>query len=267
MDISGQVAIVTGSSSGIGAATAQKLASRGARVIVNYSKSKGPAEEVAQACVNAGGEAIVVAADVSEDADCQRMVGEAVGKWGRVDMLVNNAGRTKFADHDKLDKLQKEDFLDIYALNVVGPYQMTRACAPHMKRIGNGRIVNVSSIAGIKGIGSSIAYAASKGALNTMTVSLARALAPEIRVNAIMPGFVGTGWFRDRFGEEAFQSIVAANEKVSPLGRAGTPEDMAESIVFFCAEGGQHITGQHLVVDAGYTITIADPRPFMNLKR
>jgi 3-oxoacyl-[acyl-carrier protein] reductase len=266
MDISGQVAIVTGSSAGTGAATALKLAGRGAHVVVNYAKRKDAAEDVAQACIRAGGEAIVVSADVSEDADCQRMAGEAISKWGRIDMLVNNAARTKFVEHENLDGLQKQDFFDIYALNLVGPYQMTRACAPHMKKIGNGRIVNVSSLAAKLGIGSSIAYAASKGALNTMTMSLARALAPEIRVNAIMPGFIGTGWFRDRFGEEAFQSMITANEKVCPLGRAGTPEDMAEAIVFFCAEGGQHITGQHLAVDAGHCITLADPRPFMKLK-
>lgn len=265
MDISGQVAIVTGSAAGIGAATAEKLSRRGAKVVINYSKSKSEAEEVAQTCTKAGGDVIVVQANVAEDADCQKLAAEALKKWKRIDMLVNNAGTTKFADHARLDKLSKDDFLNIYSVNVVGPYQMIRACQPAMKEVGNGRVVNVSSIAGTRGIGSSVAYAASKGALNTMTIALARALAPEIRVNAVLPGFVGTRWFRDKFGEEAFQQIVKASTAVAPLKRAGTPEDMAESIVFLCAEGGQHLTAQLLVVDAGFSITIADPRAMTDI--
>ncbi|CAN0494176.1 unnamed protein product, partial [Phaeothamnion confervicola] len=149
------------------------------------------------------------------------------------------------------------EFHYIYGLNVVGPYQMTRAVTPAMKAQGKGAIVNVSSIAGVTGIGSSIAYAASKGALNTMTLSLARALAPEIRVNAVCPGFIGTRWFSDRMDDAGFQGMVEQQRKITPLKRAGTPDDIADSVVFFCAEGAEHITGETLLTDAGMHLNMA----------
>ncbi|MBX3494064.1 MAG: SDR family oxidoreductase, partial [Parvibaculum sp.] len=178
-------------------------------------------------------------------------------KWGRVDVLVNNAGGTKFADHAKLDELNAEDFLWIYKVNVVGAYQMIRACEPHMKKAGKGSVVNISSIAGVTGIGSSVAYAASKGALNTMTLSLARSLAPVIRVNAVCPGFIGTRWFSDRFGTQTFEGIKRQQEETTPLRRAGTPEDIAAAVVFFCGEGSDHITGETLITDAGLHLGFA----------
>ena len=149
-----------------------------------------------------------------------------------------------------------EDFINIYKVNVIGPYQMIRAVEPYMKKNKFGSVVNVSSIAGITGIGSSIAYAASKGALNTMTLSLAKALGPEIRVNTVCPGFIGTGWFLDRFGEEKFNKIVKDQEEITPLKRAGTPNDIAKSVVFFCLEGGEHITGETLISDAGMHLSL-----------
>lgn len=251
MDISGQVAIVTGSSTGLGAAVARKLTGRGARVVINFTKSRAEAEETAAACRAAGGAVLLVQGNVAVDGDCQAIAQAALGHWGRIDILVNNAGTTKFANHADLDKLSAEDFQSIYAVNVIGPYQMIRACAPAMKAQGFGAVVNVSSIAGVTGIGSSVAYAASKGALNTMTLSLARALAPEIRVNAVCPGFIGTRWFRDRFGEARYQEIVERNARTSPLKRAGTPDDIADSVVFFATDGAQHITGETLMSDAG----------------
>ena len=169
---------------------------------------------------------------------------------------VNNAGTTKFANHQKLDALTDQDFINIYKVNVVGPYQMIRAVEPYMKKQKFGSVVNVSSIAGKTGIGSSIAYAASKGALNTMTLSLAKALGPEIRVNTVCPGFIGTGWFLDRFGEETFNRIVKDQEDITPLKRAGTPDDIAKSVIFFCLEGGEHITGETLISDAGMHLSL-----------
>ncbi|MEP1903645.1 MAG: SDR family oxidoreductase, partial [Nitratireductor sp.] len=132
-----------------------------------------------------------------------------------------------------------------------------RAAEPHMKEIGKGKVVNISSIAGVTGVGSSIAYAASKGALNTMTLSLARSLAPEIRVNAVCPGFIGTRWFSERFGQETFDRIVKQQEETMPLQRAGMAEDIATSVVFFCDEGGEHITGETLITDAGMHLGFA----------
>ena len=255
--LKGKAAIVTGSATGLGAAVALQLADKGCNVVINYTKSEKEAKETLAACQAKGVEAILAQGDVGEDADCRRIVDETVKKWGRVDVLVNNAGGTKFANHAELDELNAEDFLWIYKVNVVGAYQMIRACAPHMKEAGKGSVVNVSSIAGVTGIGSSVAYAASKGALNTMTLSLARSLAPKIRVNAVCPGFIGTRWFSDRFGQQTFEGIKRQQEQSTPLGRAGTPEDIATAVVFFCGEGSDHITGETLITDAGMHLGFA----------
>jgi 3-oxoacyl-[acyl-carrier protein] reductase len=257
MSLRDQVAVVTGSATGIGAAVALKLSSQGARVVINYTKSEAEARETMAQVQAKGGEAVLGQGDVASDADCRRIADTAVQKWGRIDMLVNNAGTTKFADHGDLDALSGDDFLNIYKVNVVGAYQMIRACAPHLKTSGFGRVVNVSSIAGVLGVGSSVAYAASKGALNTMTKSLARSLSPEIRVNAVCPGFIGTRWFSERFGPETYARIVDHNVESTPLHRAGTPEDVAEAVAFFCGEGARHITGESLLTDAGHHLALA----------
>ena len=257
MDMKGQVAVVTGSATGLGAAVVLKLAALGARVVVNYTKSVKEAEETVAQAKALGAEVLLAQGDVSKDEDCRRIAKETLDRWGRIDMLVNNAGTTKFADHADLDALNADDFLNIYKVNVVGAFQMIRACAPHLKASGFGRVVNVSSIAGVLGVGSSVAYASSKGALNTMTFSLARALAPEIRVNAVCPGFIGTRWFSERFGPETYARIVEHNKQSTPLHRAGTPEDVAEAIAFFCGEGARHITGETLLSDAGHHLAIA----------
>jgi 3-oxoacyl-[acyl-carrier protein] reductase len=252
-----KVAIITGSATGIGAATALKMAELGGRVVINYSKSAKEAEETAQSCISAGGSAIAIKADVSEDSGCRALAKAALDEWGQIDILVNNAGRTKFADHNDLDALEMDDFLEIYKLNLVGNFQMVRAVTPPMTKLyadgagPTGSVVNISSIAGIAGIGSSVAYAASKGALNTMTLSLARALAPAIRMNAVCPGFVGTRWFIDKFGPETFAKIVKNQEETMPLKRAGTPEDIADSVLFFASSMSRHVTGETLLVDAG----------------
>jgi 3-oxoacyl-[acyl-carrier protein] reductase len=257
MELKNQVAIVTGSATGIGAAVALKLAERGARVVINCTKSLKDAEETLGLAKAKGAEAILAQGDVASDDDCRRIAKQAVDRWGRIDILVNNAGTTKFADHADLDALNADDFLNIYKVNVVGAFQMIRACAPQLKANAFGRVVNISSIAGIMGVGSSVAYASSKGALNTMTFALARALAPEIRVNAVCPGFIGTRWFSERFGPETYARIVEHNKQSTPLHRAGTPEDVAEAAAFFCGEGARHITGETLLSDAGHHLAIA----------
>lgn len=250
MDIEGGVAIVTGSATGIGAACAKMLAARGCRVVINYTKSEAEAKETAAACEALGAEALLCQANVSSDDDCRRMAGAAVERWGRLDVLINSAGTTKRVPHGDLDGLSAEDFHDIYAINTIGPYQMIRAAAPHMRETGAGAVVNVSAGAGLHGGGSSIAYAASKGALNTITKSLARALAPEIRVNAVCPGLVRGRWLANLMGEEAYQKRVAQQEAEHPLRRTNSAEDVARAVLWLI-EGADTMTGELVNMDAG----------------
>ena len=255
-DLEGRVALVTGSATGLGRSISVKLAERGADVIVNYSRSSAEAEETADLCRNAGAEVKVVKANVADPAGCRELA-EAAGQWGRLDILVNNAGITRHArDHSDLDALTKSDFMDVYEVNVVGPYLMLQSTKPlleaaYEKTGRSSAVLNISSIAGIKGIGSSVAYAASKGALNTMTVSLARALAPAIRVNAICPGFIGTRWFRDAMDEQSFEKTLHRIEAATPLAAASGPDDIADSALFFLCDASRHVTGELLLVDAG----------------
>lgn len=250
MDIRGGAAIVAGSASGIGAATAKLLAAAGCAVAVNYTKSSDEAEATAATCRAAGAEAIAVQADVSSDADCRRMVDNTVKVFGRLDVLVNSAGITKFVAAGNLDGLAAEDFQRIYAVNSIGPFQMARACAPHLKAAGKGCVVNVSSTAGIFGSGSSIAYAMSKAALNTLTVALARVLAPEVRVNAVCPGFVQGRWHLQNLDAADYDAHVREWEERSPLRKAATPEEVA-GVIMGLITGPDLITGQVLVCDAG----------------
>jgi 3-oxoacyl-[acyl-carrier protein] reductase len=247
-----RVAIVTGSASGIGAATAVELSRRGFSVLVNYSKSKEQAEQVAAKCKDA----IVVQADVGEDAQCRKLAQAAMDKWGRIDALVNNAGTTKFVKHADLDGLSADDFLRIYRLNVIGPFQMVRACAPGLKA-NKGAVVNVSSVASLLGTGSSIAYAASKSALNSLTFSLARVLGPEVRVNAVCPGYVDTPWQTNALGAERAGQAAAHYSTLVPLKDYARPEDIADTIVWLI-EGARQVTGETIFIDGG--MHIATPR-------
>jgi 3-oxoacyl-[acyl-carrier protein] reductase len=240
-----RVAIVTGSSSGIGAATALELARRGWRVVVNHTKSAQPAAEVAEQCA----EAIVVQGDVAQDADCRRLVQAAIGRWGRLDALVNNAGTTKFVGQDDLEGLSAADFQRIYAVNVIGAFQMCRAAAQAL-RAARGAVVNVSSLASRNAVGSSIAYAASKAALNTVSMSLARVLAPEVRVNVVAPGFVETPWMAEGYGDEGYERVREAYARLAPLGSVAQPLEVAQTIAWLIEDAAQ-VSGQILYVDGG----------------
>ena len=245
-----KVAIVTGSATGVGAATAVLLAEKGCNVVINYTRSKEEAMATAQLVEQHNVECIVFQADVSNDDECKSMVEAAIKKWGKINYLVNNAGKTKFNPFENLDGLSGEDFLDIYSVNVVGPYQMIKAVVPYMKQQGGGAIVNDSSLAGINGVGSSIAYVTSKAALNIMTKSLAHVLGPEIRINAVAPGPIQTRWLKGGMGDEAYSALIEQAENELPLKQVATAEDVAETLVWFL-EGAKLITGEVLIVDSG----------------
>jgi 3-oxoacyl-[acyl-carrier protein] reductase len=244
-----KVAIVTGSSSGVGAATCLKLAHLGWNVAINYSKNEKGANETANACENAGAETLVLKGNVASDDSCKEMIEQTVQKWGRIDALVNNAGTTKFCNYDNLDGLSKKDFLDVYEVNVVGAYQMARAAVPYLKKSDDGVIVNTSSTSALTGIGSSMAYAASKGALTTLTKSLSQALAPNIRVNAICPGFIQGSWTQNFLGEK-YEEAVADIEKTTLVQDTCLPEDLADSIVYLITQA-RMVTGEILRIDGG----------------
>ena len=250
IELDGAVVIVTGSARGVGAATARLLAGRGAKVVINCSKSRDQAEAVAADCRNGGGEAVVCQGDVAEDTACRRIAAQAIETWGRIDGLVNNAATTVFCAHDDLEGLDAADFQRIYGVNAIGPYQMIRAVAPHMRARAKGAVVNVSSVAGIYGVGSSLAYVASKAALNLMTVALARVLGPEIAINAVCPGFIEGDWMRAGMGEERYDRVKAHLEATTPLRAVNAPEDVARTIVWLL-EAAANVTGEVLSIDAG----------------
>ena len=251
MELENGVCIVTGSATGIGAACAIQLAQRGCRTVINYTKSEAEARATARICEQHGTEALLVRANIAEDADCRRMADAALEKWGRIDALVNNAGITRVAfNHADLSALSAADFQHVYGVNVIGAFQMIRAVEPAMRKQGGGVVVNVSSIAAVTGIGTSVAYAASKGALNTMTLSLARALAPQIRVNAVCPGFVETRWLQEAIGP-AYEGAKARYSSGAALQKVCTPDDIARAVLWLL-EGSELVTGEFIIVDGGY---------------
>jgi 3-oxoacyl-[acyl-carrier protein] reductase len=255
MSKDGLCVIITGSASGLGAATAAILAKDGARIVINYASSQKEAEETADLCRAAGGEIVVVQGDVSRDEDCKK-IAAAAAPWGRLDVLINNAGTTKHVPHHNLDGLSAEDFQRLFGVNTIGPFQMVRAARSLLEAgaTASGRastVVNVSSVAGISGIGSSVAYAASKGALNTMTFSLARALAPLIRVNAVCPGYIDTPWFTKGRGVDGAAKVRDAVVAKVPLKRASTAEDVAGVVCFLATQQSSNMTGEVLRIDAG----------------
>ena len=250
MDLRDSVIIVTGSATGLGAAIVKLVAAKGARVVINYTKSEKEAHDTEAVCDYLGVESLLCKADISVDEDCRRIAAETMEKWGRIDGLVNNAARSVFANSKDLESLSAQQFMDVYSVNVVGAYQMTRAAAPHIKAQGDGAIVNVSSISAITGAGSSIAYVASKGALNTMTTALARALAPEIRVNAVLPGAFPSRWWADGLGEEEAKALFEKFTEQVPLRSVPDTESVAKTVVWLLEDAG-YITGEMIKIDSG----------------
>ncbi len=241
-----RVALVTGSATGIGRAVAWRFADRGFAVTVNYTKSKTEAEETADGVRSRGGKVLLARANVADDAAVRQMVEQTVREFGGLNCLVNNAATTHFVPHQDLEALTDAVWDDILSVNLKGTFYGCRAAMPHLKdRLGN--IVNIASVAGVGGSGSSIPYAASKGAVITLTKSLARAFAPEVRVNAVAPGPVQTRWLADH------QDMVEAAMAMTPLKRPATPEDIAGATLFLADETSL-MTGQVLVIDGGRTM-------------
>lgn len=251
--MSQKVCIVTGStgSDGTGSAIVKLFAQKGWRVVVNYSRNAEAGERVAAECRKAGAaDVLTIRADVTNDADCRALAKQVEGAWGRCDMLVNNAAKTKFVPHKKLDGLSGEDFQDIFNLNVTAVYLMTRALTPLLKKTGGASVVNISSMAGIRPGGSCMAYSVSKAALNHLTLNLSRVLAPEVRCNALLPGFITGEWLLTGMGKERYESYMAATIKGSPLEKVLSPEDVAKS-VWWMVDGPADLTGELIQLDGG----------------
>jgi 3-oxoacyl-[acyl-carrier protein] reductase len=252
MNLKNKAAIVTGGGTGVGRATALRLAQAGCAVLVNYSRSREGAEEVAELAAANGVKAQAFKADVADDPSCRAMVAEAESLFGRLDVLVNNAGTTRFIPHDDLDAVTTDDWNKILGVNLRGAFQCTRAARALLTADGGGDVVMTSSVAGLIGTGTSIPYCASKAGLNNLTVTLARVLGPEVRVNAVAPGFLDGSWLRDSLGDQ-YETIKSVMASRSPLGRVSTPDDVAESILSIVA-GSDLITGHVLPVEAGILI-------------
>ena len=253
MDLKGSVAIVTGGATGIGRAVCLDLARAGAgAVIVNYSRSAAEAESTAAELAAIGTEGLPFKADVADETQVKAMVDHVADHFGRIDVLVNNAGTTRHIPFSDLEAVTDEVWRAILGTNLMGPWYAARAAAPHLKR-ARGSIVNIASIAGLRASGSSLPYGVSKAALTQLTRALAVALAPEVRVNAVNPGLVATRWFRQSVGEEAAAGQEVAIAARTPLRTVATPEQVAQAVMTFIRS--EIVTGQHLVVDGGLSVT------------
>lgn len=252
MELAGRVAIVTGGATGIGRATSLLLARRGVKaVVVNYSRSAVDAESTARTVGELGAEALPYQADVADEPQVKAMIAATVDRYGKLDVLVNNAGTTHFIPHADLDGLTDEVWNEILGVNLKGTFFCCRAAAQELKKT-SGAIVNVASIAAHRASGSSIAYAVSKAGVVQLTRALALALSPEVRVNSVSPGLVSTRWFSKRFGDEAAAAQEERFAKATPLGKIATPEDVALAVVALLEN--DLITGQDLVVDGGKNV-------------
>ncbi len=243
MLLKGKVALVTGGGTGIGKSTALRISGQGATVVVNYSRSEREAKETVEEIIGSGGAAVDMQADVSKDGQVRKMIKGIVERFGRLDILVNNAGVTDFVAHDDLEGMSEQYWDRAIAVNVKGTFFCCRAAAPHLKA-HRGCIVNVASIAGMTGLGSSIAYCASKAGVISVTKSLARVLAPEVRVNSVSPGIVLTRWVDGK------EDHIERLSKGTPMQRACNADDVSEVILGLVQNAGM-MTGQNVVVDGG----------------
>lgn len=257
MSYSNQAALITGASSGVGAAVAIKLAKLGVNVAVNYNSSQTGAEAVVDHVVHEGVQGIALQGDVSQEKDCRRMVSETIEKFGRLDILINNAGTTTFVPHHDLEGLTEEIWHQALGVNLMGAFFMTRAAAPYLREAGSGVVVMTSSIASLTANGSSIAYCASKAGMNSLTKTLAKTLGKDgIRVNAVLPGLIDGDWAFNTWGggnDQQYDELKAHFLEQTPLGHVVTPDDVADAILSFVT-GSRYVTGQLLTLDGGFTL-------------
>jgi len=244
MKFKDKVVLVTGGGTGMGRAMSLRFAREGAAVVVNYSKSEARAAAVVDEIEAAGGRALAFQADVTQDAQARQLIAAAVERFGRLDLLINNAGWTRFIPHHELEALSEEVLENTWRTIVKGPIYCIRAAVPHLKAAGNAAIINVTSISAYSARGSSLIYVAAKSALASITKALARALAPEIRVNAIAPGFIDTGFVN--WTPEVLEEL----RRPTRLGKAIAAEDVADAAVYLAADA-KSSTGQTILVDAG----------------
>jgi ketoreductase RED2 len=240
-EFEGMVAVVTGSSSGIGERTAQRLSELGARVVVNSSSSVEAGRAVAEALP---GESLYVQADISDKEQCRRLLDETTAKFGQLDLLVNNAGWTTLVPHGDLDSLTDEIFMKTFEVNVFGTWWLTKAAMPLLRASSDGHVVNITSVAGVRPVGSSIAYSMTKAALNQMTRLMAKSHGP-VRFNAVAPGLVETPWTKDWTTQHAGIAVI------NPIKRSATPDDCAEAVLALVRN--KYVTGEVFVVDGGLT--------------
>jgi NAD(P)-dependent dehydrogenase (short-subunit alcohol dehydrogenase family) len=252
MDLNARVAIVTGGGTGIGRAVCLRLAKAGAKgIVVNYSRSEDDAKTTAGELAALGSDAVVQKADVSDESDVKAMVAATIDRFGRLDVLINNAGTTRFIAHPDLDGLTEEVWDEILGVNLKGTFYCCRTAASELRK-AKGAIVNIASIAGHRATGSSIAYAVSKAGVIQLTRALALALAPDVRVNSVSPGLVSTRWFRQPFGDEAAEAQETTFAATTPLGAIAGPDHVAQAVMAFVEN--DVVTGQDVVVDGGKNI-------------
>jgi 3-oxoacyl-[acyl-carrier protein] reductase len=252
MDTTRRVALVTGSANGIGRAAALRFAAAGYNVVINYSRSRDRATETLTDLEELGGKHLAVQADVSDDAAVRELVSAAADGYGRIDVLVNNAGTTSETQPDDLDGVDLADWDRVFAVNVRGLFQVTRACAPHLRAVG-GSVVNVASIVGLRPGPQPLAYAASKAAVVSLTRTMSRVLAPEVRVNAVAPGWIAGDWMERTLGGN-YERLMQRRAQHTPLQRNVTLTDVAESI-YAMATSHPFVTGEVMVIDGGYSAT------------
>jgi len=244
---------VTGSATGIGRTTALELARNGYDVVINYSRSEGPAREAVAAAEAAGAKVLLVKADVSQDAEVRTMLKAVEDTFGRLDALVNVAGTTVLTVQEDLEAISSEDFDRIMAVNVKGTFLVTRAAAPLLKRTGDAAVVNLASIVGPRPGAQPIPYAASKAAVVNMTRTFSRVLAPEVRVNAVAPGWISGEWMERTLGEH-YERLMERRARATPMGRCATFEDVAD-VILNLIEHNKFVTGETIIIDGGFSAT------------
>jgi 3-oxoacyl-[acyl-carrier protein] reductase len=252
MKLEGKAALVTGSASGIGRATALALARQGCHVAINYTRSEPEAQATVREAQTLGVRTVLCRCDVSDDTSARAMVAACEREFGRLDVVVNAAGTTHFAPADDLEAITPEMWDRIFDVNVRGTFLVTRAAAPLLRRSGDGAVVNLASIAGLRPAAQVIPYAASKAAVVNMTVAFARILAPQVRVNAVAPGWMQGRWMQAALGDQ-YDRLMQRRAERTPLARVATPEDVAQTVVSLIAHN-DFVTGQTVVIDGGYSL-------------